>query len=175
MRIHFLKFAGGQGCSTFAAFTAIDFANEGKQVRIFGSDQRAILACGPDGIVNPKLRVVPDDWADPIFGGVRIWDGVDPGCDVDTRVLVTKACYLHLRKVRELKVQVDAVMVLREDGRSLTDRDIERVVGAPVVATIAYQMHIARAVDAGLVASIPTADDRKLIAPMYARCRDLED
>ncbi len=44
-------------------------------------------------------------------------------------------------------------MLVDEPGRSLTAADVARAIGAPVVAEVAVDPAIARAVDAGLLAA----------------------
>ncbi len=66
-------------------------------------------------------------------------------------VLVTRACYLALRRVAESPVTPSGVIVVREEGRALNAADITQAAGAPVVAEISYDPAIARAVDAGLL------------------------
>jgi hypothetical protein len=45
------------------------------------------------------------------------------------------------------------VVLITEPGRSLGATDIERVIGAPVVATLELSAAVARTVDAGLLAT----------------------
>ncbi|MGH9209435.1 MAG: hypothetical protein ACRD2C_01990 [Acidimicrobiales bacterium] len=68
-------------------------------------------------------------------------------------LLVTRACYLSLRRASRSAHRPTAVVVVREPGRSLDRHDVERVVGAPVVAEVEADPAIFRAVDAGLLAS----------------------
>lgn len=64
-------------------------------------------------------------------------------------VLVTRPCYLSLRRAT-LIPKPTGIVVVEEEGRALRSRDIEYVVGSPVVATIPVKTSVARAVDAGL-------------------------
>jgi MinD-like ATPase involved in chromosome partitioning or flagellar assembly len=57
-------------------------------------------------------------------------------------VLVTRPCFLSLRRA-----------LLAEAGRSLSRRDVEDCIGAPVVAEVSVDPAVARAVDAGLLAT----------------------
>ena len=90
---------------------------------------------------------------------------IDGGCVADSgapgmvfvgaahsSLLVTRPCYLALRRSRELPARPTGVVVVTEHGRALTAADVEATVGAPVVASIAADIAIARAVDAGLLA-----------------------
>ena len=45
------------------------------------------------------------------------------------------------------------IVLVHEPGRALTARDVERSLGAPVVAELHYDPAVARAVDAGLLAA----------------------
>jgi hypothetical protein len=66
-------------------------------------------------------------------------------------VLVTRPCYLALRRALVAPIRPSEVVLLTEPGRSLTRRDVEDCVGAPVVAEVAVDPLVARAVDAGLL------------------------
>jgi hypothetical protein len=55
------------------------------------------------------------------------------------------------------------VVLLTEPGRSLSRHDVEDCIGAPVVAEVAVDPAVARAVDAGLLASrLPRGLEREL-------------
>jgi hypothetical protein len=66
-------------------------------------------------------------------------------------LLVTRACYLALRRFVRLSLRPSGVVLLTEPGRSLTALDVEELCGAPVVTQIAVDPSVARAVDAGLL------------------------
>ena len=68
-------------------------------------------------------------------------------------VLVTRPCFLALRRALTMPLRPSEVILLTEPGRSLTRADVEDCVGAPVVAEVAVDPGVARAVDAGLLAS----------------------
>lgn len=67
--------------------------------------------------------------------------------------LVTRPCYLALRAAIRLRARPTGIVVVDEPGRALRPADLEATVGAPIVATMLLDPAIARAVDAGLVAS----------------------
>ena len=74
-----------------------------------------------------------------------------------TSLLVIRPCYLALRKAAHLVVKPHGIVLINEPGRSLGKRDVESVVGAPVLVELPLDPTIARCVDAGLLASrIPT-------------------
>ena len=68
-------------------------------------------------------------------------------------ILVTRACFLSLRRALVAPVRPSEVVLLTEPGRSLTRLDVEDCIGAPVIAEVAVDPVIARAVDAGLLAT----------------------
>ena len=81
----------------------------------------------------------------------------------DRALLVTRPCYLSLRRARRSTVQPTGVILVEEPGRQMGSREVERCLGAPVVATVSIDPAIARAVDAGLLAArLPWAIGREL-------------
>lgn len=68
-------------------------------------------------------------------------------------LLVTRPCYLSLRRAVATEVQPTGIVLVHEPGRALTARDVEHALGAPVVAELQYDPAVARAVDAGLLAA----------------------
>jgi MinD-like ATPase involved in chromosome partitioning or flagellar assembly len=68
-------------------------------------------------------------------------------------VLVTRACFLSLRRALAVPLRPSEVVLLSEPGRALTRADVEECVGAPVVAEVSVDPQVARAVDAGLLAT----------------------
>ncbi|MCU1351461.1 MAG: ATPase involved in chromosome partitioning, partial [Acidimicrobiales bacterium] len=80
-------------------------------------------------------------------------------------LLVTRACYLALRRASQAPVAPSGVVLVTEPGRSLGRRDVEEVTGAPVVAELALDPAVARAVDAGILAArLPRSFQRALRA-----------
>lgn len=78
-------------------------------------------------------------------------------------ILVTRPCFLSLRRALTVPLRPSEVVLLTEAGRSLTRGDVEDCVGAPVVAEVAVDPLVARAVDAGLLATrLPRALAREL-------------
>lgn len=70
-----------------------------------------------------------------------------------TSLLVVRPCYLALRRAVALGGRADGVVLLSEPGRALGRHDVESVLGAPVVAEVPVEPSLARAVDAGLLAT----------------------
>jgi len=97
---------------------------------------------------------------------------IDAGCGVPppdllahatSSLLVTRPCYLSLRRAAQLTTMPTGIVLINEPGRALGRRDVEAVVGAPVTAEITFDPTIARAVDAGLLASrLPAILSRQL-------------
>jgi len=97
---------------------------------------------------------------------------IDAGCGVppaelvaraSSSLLVTRPCYLALRRAAQLNVNPTGVVLINEPGRALVKRDVESVIGAPVIAEIAFDPAVSRAVDAGLLASrLPSALSKQL-------------
>lgn len=71
----------------------------------------------------------------------------------DERLIVTRACYLSLRRAVEHRLTPTGVVLIEEPGRSLRPADIEASLGAPIVSCVLLDPAIARAADAGLLAS----------------------
>lgn len=82
---------------------------------------------------------------------------------VDHRWLVTRPCYLSLRRITGAAVQPTGVVLVDEPGRALRVRDVERSTAAPVVARLLIDPKVARAVDAGLLVSRPPLTLRRCL------------
>jgi hypothetical protein len=92
--------------------------------------------------------------------------GCDVTVDVGTRtppealaarsnrsLLITRPCYLSLRRAVHSTVRPTGVVLVDEPGHGLTQRDIEHALGVPVDAVVSFDPTVSRAVDAGLLAS----------------------
>jgi hypothetical protein len=78
-------------------------------------------------------------------------------------VLVTRACYLSLRRAMAAPIRPSEVVLVEEHGRALSAADVEDVLGVPVVARVSSDPAVARAVDAGLLgARLPRGLAREL-------------
>lgn len=71
----------------------------------------------------------------------------------DRTTLVLRACYLAMRRARNLGVVPDDVVEVVEGGRALRTIDIEAVLHQPVDVRLPVDPLIARAVDSGFVGS----------------------
>ncbi len=67
-------------------------------------------------------------------------------------ILVVRPCYLALRRATQ-SPQPDSIVVVEEPGRALTCTDIQRLIGAPIMAKVPIDPTIARSVDSGLLAT----------------------
>lgn len=70
-------------------------------------------------------------------------------------VVVIRGCYLALRRTvhHPLLARTRGAVLVDEPGRSLGARDVEDVLGVPVLAVVEARAATARAVDAGVIAS----------------------
>jgi hypothetical protein len=69
----------------------------------------------------------------------------------DRNWLVTRACYLSIRRAGSQLLRPDGVVLVEEPGRALGVDDVEAAIGAPVVTRVLVDPAVARAVDAGLL------------------------
>jgi MinD-like ATPase involved in chromosome partitioning or flagellar assembly len=78
-------------------------------------------------------------------------------------LLVLRPCYLGLRRALAAPLRASGVILVTEEGRSLSGRDVEETLGIPVRAEVACDPAVARAVDAGLLATrVPRGLERSL-------------
>ncbi len=81
-----------------------------------------------------------------------------------TSVLVTRACYLSLRRALRCTLSADGAVLVAEAGRAMDRRDVHDVLGIPVVAVVEADPALARAVDAGLLARRPNRTIERALA-----------
>jgi len=82
---------------------------------------------------------------------------------VDRALLVTRPCYLSLRRAVRSATRPTGVVLVEEPGRALSHRDVEHALGVPIEATVSIDPAIARAVDGGLLTSrLPRVITREL-------------
>jgi cellulose biosynthesis protein BcsQ len=108
------------------------------------------LAAGRAGVLGRLLAETPRE--------VVVDAGTRPGPAAqavvraaDRSVLVTRACYLALRRLPGLDLAPTEVALVREPSRALGPDDVARAAGAPVRTAVPLDPGIARAVDAGLL------------------------
>lgn len=68
-------------------------------------------------------------------------------------VLVTRACYLAVRRATATDLAPTEIALVREPQRALADDDIAEAIGAPVRTRVTVDPGVARAVDSGLLAN----------------------
>lgn len=73
----------------------------------------------------------------------------------DVSVVVLRGCYLALRRAVQAPAlaRTAGVVLIDEPGRSLSEKELVDVLGVPVLARVAVRAPIARAVDAGVLAT----------------------
>jgi hypothetical protein len=150
-RINLTSAKGGQGTSVVACAVALAAAGRGLRIHLDGEDRdalEAILGMGPGGgVVLPGL--VLGDANGQEFDLV-VHDGPGEG---GTTLLVTRGCYLALRRAVRQSVRPSGVILVEEPGRALGAQEVAEVIGAPIVARVPVRPAIARAVDAGVLAA----------------------
>ena len=146
--------AGGTGPPNALARLAVDV---GPGLRLVGRGAGPLPDTDPPAAVLRQLDAFPGLVA--VDAGLVSGSG-DRGAlaswfaaHATRSILVTRPCYLALSRVDRAPLVPSAVVVVREQGRALGDADVAGAVGAPVVADLAVDPAIARAVDAGLLAS----------------------
>jgi hypothetical protein len=98
-----------------------------------------IVDCGRLGVADP---------ADPVATIGHLIARSAP-----RSLLVTRACALSMRWLRTTPVPITGIVVIREPGRTLGRAAIEAAADAPVLVELPYDPAVARAVDAGGLAS----------------------
>lgn len=71
----------------------------------------------------------------------------------DNSWLVAKSCFLGLRRLALSPFKPSGVVLLMEAGRSLVASDVSDLARCPVIAQLEADVRVARAIDAGLLAS----------------------
>jgi cellulose biosynthesis protein BcsQ len=170
---------GGQGTTVTAAATAVAHARAGRRTLLIDAaehnDTYAALGVAepvdPDVPVSalPLLDIVTvEDVADPMahdgYDEIVIDAGRLPGDGPAHTTLVTRSCYLALRRALAVPMP-DDVILIAEPGRALGPDDVQAVLGRPVVATIPVDPAVARTVDAGLLSARLPPVLRRAIEP----------
>lgn len=100
---------------------------------LLATDHRAVVVdCGTLAASSPALGVA---------------------AEATSSLLVTRPCYLALRRAVAAPIRPSATVLVTEPGRALDRHDVESVLGVPVAAEVPVDPGVARAVDAGLLAS----------------------
>lgn len=177
--ISFYAPKGGVGCSTLAAAAATWLASQGKAVLLVDEvphgDMAAVLGVADETTEFAYQRHVRDDFwltnTRPSLTSEGAIDGwcvddnlrsvrfthmvIDYGGNVDApariSVLVTRPCYLALRRAAICERTSVLVAVIEEPGRVLSTTDVGFSCRQPTLA-VPYDSSISRCVDAGLLA-----------------------
>ena len=67
------------------------------------------------------------------------------------RWLVTRACYVALRRAGRHPISPTGVVLVDEPGHPLSSRDVETSLRTPIVTTVRWDVSVTRAVDGGLL------------------------
>jgi hypothetical protein len=111
----------------------------------------ALLAADPRPVVVDGGLVSGDDLASVVAASAT------------KSLLVTRPCFLALRRAMVAPVRPSGVVLVIEEGRALTAADVEAALGVPVRAEVSVTAQVARAVDAGvLMARLPRSLEREL-------------
>jgi MinD-like ATPase involved in chromosome partitioning or flagellar assembly len=145
----------GPGISDWLSSAAADAASL-ERLAVDAGDGLSIVHGGSDVTVAPARWshlvevLVATRWSVVIDAGL----GPTPTpLHRDGSLLVTRPCFLSIRRATSIGGAPSAVVLVDEPGRALSRDDIERAVGAPVVARVPWDPAVARAVDAGLLRS----------------------
>ncbi len=108
------------------------------------------------------LGAVPARAAVVDCGSVAAEVGLGVAAAATRSLLVVRPCFLALRRAVAAPIRPSAVVLVVEAQRTLGPADVEDVLGVPVI-TVPWDSAVARAVDAGLLASrVPKPLDRAL-------------
>lgn len=163
----FFAAKGGQGTTVTAVATALLHARAGRRTLLVDAAEHHDI-CAVIGVAEPydptKVATVA-----PNLDLVSIEPGTEPGdiCGYDIVIidagqhrtnagpatLVTRACYLALRRAIALTPAPDDAVLISECGRALHAADVAAVLNIPIIATIPAEPAIARLVDSGLLAA----------------------
>jgi hypothetical protein len=168
---------GGHGTTTVATALAA-FGARHRPVSLVSPDAPAVLGLPePVGFWEPKevapnltlSAPSPTGDRDTVTDAGRLsaYDGL-PGT---VYVVLRGPCYLG---VRELVLggwpRPAGVILVLEDGRSLSERDVREVLGLPVAARIRHSPRVARTIDAGLLLSrLPRLREFKELSDLARR------
>lgn len=156
----FVGAKGGVGTTTVAVIHALNEAAAGRTVRLSATtaagvedlaDLLAVQPPGPGGVVPVTANLTLAHGCDPTLTNV-LDAGTDSFSDHDGMVyMVLRNDYCSLRRaIAAPQTTVGAVLIV-EPERDLQRRDVEAVLGYPVVAQVAISLSVARASDAGLL------------------------
>lgn len=146
---------GGPGVADWLASSTADAAAL-HRLAVTATEALQLLPRGTTAVGHDRLADLVEALAGHAEVVIDAGTGVPPPVLVAAaahNLLVTRPCYLALRRAVATGVQPTGIVLVGEPGRALTARDVERSLGAPVVAEVQYDPAVARAVDAGLLAA----------------------
>lgn len=174
---------GGQGVTTTCLLLANSYAAEGQKVLIVDDSKHGDITAAV-GVVYESHDNLPYQldrdrkvWWAPASHvevwdfekklkeyDVVIWDDCIPDRNEYELYLVTECCYIALRKLVNIDhdrapwrgVTPSGVIVVQDNNRSLSDRDVHYISQYPVVLVIPYDPSISRKIDAGLTYMLPS-------------------
>jgi hypothetical protein len=134
-----------------------------RRVMVPLSERLTLLGLGSSGqprtFAVERLHALEDAYggASAVVDAGRIDFDTDLGAALASvssiSVLVTRACYVALRRATDLSLSPDAVVLIEEAGRVLSRRDVEDVLDARVIAVVPWSTSICGAVDSGRLLS----------------------
>jgi hypothetical protein len=165
--INLISLKGGQGVTTTANLLATTYALTNRVLLVGDEDIASLTNIEPlkpgevkqvretYGNTNISVAYGPISAEQTQGYDVVITDNVSIDGLAGETYLVIQPCYLALRKAvamdDSLSETINGVIVVRPQGRVLTDRDISSVLGKPIVTVINHDENVARASDAGLL------------------------
>lgn len=117
-----------------------------------GSARRDVGVAGHAALLAELLRsdgrlVVVDAGSEVRSVGAEILRAAD------LRLCVVRPCYLAVRRLQQATTPLDGIVLVDEPGRALRADDVAAASGVPVVARVPWDPAVARAVDAGVLAT----------------------
>lgn len=177
--ITFTGARGGHGTTTVAAVVALHAARTAPTVLVSPDTEAACALLGAAGghhdgraiDLAPDLLLTTERPVATTDGIVVVDEGTlaskPPGAPTATEehyLVLRGPCYVALATTLASDIGgVEGIVLVSERDRSLRPADVTDVLGIPVVATVTLSPQVARAIDAGLLAS------------RYPRLRDLDD
>ncbi len=117
-------------------------------------------------------------WLDTQFGGVVIDVGsatdwiADAMCEAaDVSLLVLRPCSLSVRAAAQSNRSVAGIVLVGDGGRSLMPRDIEGLLGVPLLAHVRTNPLIAHCVDNGRFGKAIPRELRRVLRPVLHTIR----
>jgi len=141
-----LEVAAGPGLGLLARGSGPMVAGQGRALaELLAADPRPVVAdCG-------------------VLGGATGDVGLTLAAQATHSLLVLRPCFLALRRALAAPVRPSAVVLVVEDGRSISASDVEAALAVRVSACVRVTPQVARAVDAGLLAAhLPRTLERDL-------------